>query len=63
MVFQQIPLASGTASSPVTYDIGESGGGYWVDVIGWRSGEIWFVGTASVHVVDYETGTAKNIWP
>ncbi len=63
MIFQLIPLQSGTASSPMTVNVPSDIGAYWVEILGWRGSEFWAVVDSAVTVVETATGTVNHTWP
>lgn len=64
IVFQTIPLQSGTASAPVSYTIGGNGMvSFWTSVLGWRNDTFWLLAGSNVLVVDVTTGEGVSAWP
>jgi hypothetical protein len=62
-VFQTIPLQSGTASEPVTFNFSNEPGGHWTGILGWRGNELWLTESSDVFVIDVTTGQAVGRWP
>jgi outer membrane protein assembly factor BamB len=62
-VFQTIPLQSGTASEPVTFNFSNAPGGHWVGILGWRGNEFWVTEDTNLFVIDVTSGDASGRWP
>lgn len=63
VIFQTIPLQSGTASAPLTYNMSGDSGGYWTSILGWRNNEFWVLGDTTLHVIDSSTAQTTHRWP